>query len=132
MQHHCPAFKACIAKTLQHGTLHPQSCNKNPYNYKPCSMETLQFAPAHNAIKSDVNKPANQRLLLQTGQPDMPGQQQDKDQPWQGMPNAPSHKPAVAQMETPSLHFSRYTIRFLMRAGFGGLSSWWQQGIGTV
>jgi hypothetical protein len=28
-----------------------------------------------------------------------------------------------------TLHFSRYTVRFLMRAGFGGLSSWWQQGI---
>jgi hypothetical protein len=29
------------------------------------------------------------------------------------------------------LHFSRYTVRFLMRAGFEGLSSWWQQGIGS-
>jgi hypothetical protein len=38
---------------------------------------------------------------------------------------------AVAQMESASLHFSRYTVRFLMRAGFGGLSSWWQQGIGS-
>jgi hypothetical protein len=33
-------------------------------------------------------------------------------------------------MESASLHFSRYTVRFLMRAGFEGLSSWWQQGIG--
>jgi hypothetical protein len=39
--------------------------------------------------------------------------------------------PAVAQMESASLHFSRYTVRFLMRAGFEGLSSWWQQGIGS-
>jgi hypothetical protein len=38
---------------------------------------------------------------------------------------------AVAQMESASLHFSRYTVRFLMRAGFEGLSSWWQQGIGS-
>ena len=39
--------------------------------------------------------------------------------------------PAVAQMENASLHFSRYTVRFLMWAGFGGLSSWWPQGIGS-
>jgi hypothetical protein len=38
--------------------------------------------------------------------------------------------PAVAQMETASLHFSRYTVPLLMPAGFEGLSSWWQQGIG--
>ena len=41
------------------------------------------------------------------------------------------HMPAVAQMESALLHFSRYTVRFLMRAGFEGLSSWWQQGIGS-
>jgi hypothetical protein len=29
------------------------------------------------------------------------------------------------------VHFSRYTVRFLMRAGFKGLFSWWQQGIGS-
>jgi hypothetical protein len=39
--------------------------------------------------------------------------------------------PAVAQMEDASLHFSRYTVRFPMRAGFGGLSTWWQQEIGS-
>jgi hypothetical protein len=47
------------------------------------------------------------------------------------MTPASLHSPAVALMESASLHFSRYTVRFLMRAGFGGLSSWWQQGIGS-
>ncbi len=39
--------------------------------------------------------------------------------------------PAVAHMEDASLHFSRYTVRFPMRAGCGGLSTWWQQEIGS-
>jgi hypothetical protein len=44
---------------------------------------------------------------------------------------AAAKEPAVAQMEDASLHFSRYTVRFPMRAGFGGLSTWWQQEIGS-
>jgi hypothetical protein len=35
------------------------------------------------------------------------------------------------QVRTTHMYFSRYTVRFLMRAGFEGLSSLWQQGIGS-
>jgi hypothetical protein len=37
----------------------------------------------------------------------------------------------VAVVAAALLHFSRYTVRFLIQAGFEGLSSWWQQGIGS-
>jgi hypothetical protein len=30
-----------------------------------------------------------------------------------------------------AIHISRYTVRFPMRAGFGGLPTWWQQEIGS-